>query len=144
MRKLLLFFALVISISAFAQDSGGRSSSDLTVVLQKCIDLPQLQGHLPIGPDGAIKQLHIVKYPFEVPKDILLNKAGKTVVILDAGATEGLQNYFMFRRVDLTATSAIISFNFFANSDSGSKPLTVFVELKKHDGMWNVINSNLQ
>ena len=94
MKKILLIFAiLLVTVCSRAQNA-----DDMIVILQKCIDLPELQQYFTDDSAGSPKQVCILQHGVSFPIDIEVSKFGKTILFMDKTqlSDNGVTSYFLF------------------------------------------------
>jgi hypothetical protein len=134
----LMVFGLTMQLVA-------QSLNDQKQILQKCIDLPELQQYYPLAADGNHQQVYIMQYPFVFPDGIEVSKFGKPVqivgraVIVDSHAMA----YFLFHTFSLTANKAYITFDFYNNYPVNKTILQGNIVLNKTDNTWTINDSKL-
>jgi hypothetical protein len=131
--------------TAFNPETSGISKTELNIILQSCIDLPELQKYYSISADGSKEQLIILQYPLSFG-DINLIKNSKSVEFKQNTDIDKLSNsnYFMFRRILVDQNQFKIIFSYFYNKDSqGKKNITIILDLSKSDSVWTIINSSI-
>jgi hypothetical protein len=143
MKKMLLFVCLSWVSSVFAQQP---DKGQLAQVIQKCIDLPALQQHLPADNSGNVQQLYVYYYhPVLVPTDILLSKGGKTLQFNEV--TQPLNDittpFFLFHSVNSDSNTASVTFSFYYDHANGQKKINVSVVLQKANDTWNITSSTI-
>lgn len=149
-KSTILFIMLVFAFysKTFAQDNTfGLSKNELTEVIQKCIDLPELQKYYPSDSDGSLKQLNILKYPLLIPSELALTKGGKPVNFIPQSTIAGVnvQAYSRYRAIENTGNTLKVNFNYFYKDGSQSeKTLFILIEFQKSGSNWNIINSSIK
>ena len=139
---LMVFLVIGITMQLLAQ-----SLNDQAQILQKCIDLKDLQNYFPLDTKGDMKQLNIIQYPLSFSSQISLSKAGNNVKFLSMPelSKNKVEAYFMFRSLQINNNVATANFSYFYNCIGDNfKMLSVIVELEKSGSNWNVINFNLK
>ena len=131
---ILLFFG-------FAIQGMAQSSDDRAQVLQKCIDLQQLQLYYPRDARGAIKQLKIMQHGISFPENINVSKNGVRPAFLSKKEVSetGMNAYFLFHEFTISETVASVAFIYhYSEADQ----LVVTLELEKTGSNWSVKKSN--
>jgi hypothetical protein len=137
---LLLLLVLGLSIKMIAQSSG-----DSARVLQTCIDLPVLQQHYPIGKDGCQKQIYIMLYPTNFPKNIEVSKFGKAVVFMKRPEIydNKVEGFFLFKVFTVTQNIANVTFDYYYDYLADQKVIMVNLVMQKVGGEWEVSDSKI-
>ena len=144
MKSYLLSIALLLG----ALCSWGQSATDQAAVLQKIIDLPELQQYYPKNDDGSLKQIYITQYLTAFSEDVSVSKSGEKVMFLppDQIRDKKAEAYFTFRNFGMDQNKTNTTFNFFYNYnyDSGQfKMLTINLEMHKSGDGWAVSTLNI-
>lgn len=141
-RTLLFSFILGLGICAM-----GQLSDQQALILQKCIDLPELQEFYPSNPDGNKKALHILQHGVSFPTDITVRKFGKPLVFDDK---QGIHNspfpaYFLFQEFSIEQTVARIAFAYYYEpAQNPEAVILVNVVMTKSNGEWRIENSQIE
>ncbi len=144
--KILLKFITVAIFLVFLQEIGmAQSLDDQSKVLQKCVDLTELQPYFPLDNTGNPGQVYVMQYAVSFPVGMNVSKAGKPVLF--STRDEILQNkiasYFIFRSFDISGNVAKTSFSYFYSFDYATnqfKMVIVTLELNKVNLDWSVTN----
>ena len=144
MKRYLLIIALLLG----AVSSWGQIANDQAAVLQKIIELPDLQQYYPKNGAGSLKQICIMQYPTAFSAEVTTALDASKVVFRSREAIEAshTEAYFIFRSLEVDANSAKAIITYFYNFDYTSnqfKMLTINVELQKSGAVWNITNVNL-
>ena len=138
MRSALLFLLL----SPFLLSNGGPQGDDAQV-LQKCIDLPQLQAYYPLDADGNPRQLNVMQHGVSFPENIDVSANGKSLAFLSkkqVSQTEA-NAYFLFQEFKISGNSATVAFVYQYNQ---TELVVVSLVLNKNVDTWSVTNSNIE
>ena len=139
MKKLftLIFFTvfgLMTNIEAQVPD-------DITMILQKCIDLPDLQQIYPVNNDGSLKQLNVLQHGVSFPSNTNISKSGLKVRFVDKNqlADEEITSYFLFWEFVIDNNSAKVDFIYnFQDTDNTPKMYHAKLEMRKSGDEWSV------
>jgi hypothetical protein len=147
MKKLLIIFFFMVIV--LTPKLVAQSQDDQALVLQKCIDLPELQQYYPLNEEGSLKPLYIVQYPVSFPSDLAIEKEGTIVKFMTSSdiTINKVAAYFMFRSFNIHQNSANINCNYFYNYNYTSKQfkmLSVIIEMKKVGLQWNISTINIK
>jgi len=141
-------YLLIIALLLVAASSWGQISNDQAAVLQKILELPDLQQYYPKNGDGSLKQICIMQYPTAFSADVttaldaskIVFRTSETVMINKEEA------YFMFRSFTVEQQSCKVVLNYFFNPNTGnnqSSNVSYTIELSKTGSVWNVTNQTL-
>ena len=141
MKRYLLIFAMLLGVVY----SRGQSATDQAVVLQKCLDLPELQQYYPVAAGGIHQQVYIMQYPYVFPAGIQVSKFGKVVQIVDRSTVVDKQAvaYFLFQTFSIKGNKANVTFDFYYNYNTNKTFLNSTVVLNKNGDTWTVSDSKL-
>lgn len=141
MKKYLLIFALLLG----AVSSWGQTTADQAAVLQKCIDLPELQQHYPVNTDGTHQEIYIMQHAVNFPGNIEVSKFGKKPVFLDKDSmyNGNAKGFFLFETFKISADIAEVSLLYNLKTQQGYRAVDVQLELHKEAGNWNVSETNI-
>jgi hypothetical protein len=141
-KKFTLVFLIIfgLTLKMIAQSSG-----DSAMVLQKCIDLPVLQQHYPLGEDGCQKQIHIMLYPTNFPKDIKVSKFGKAVVFMKRPEIydNRVEGFFLFKVFSISQNIANVTFDYYYDYLTDQKVVMVNLVLQKAGEVWEISDSKI-
>lgn len=138
--SLLLFFGLGICAL-------GQSSDQQALILQKCVDLPELQEFYPSNPDGSKKELHILQHGVSFPTDIAVRKFGKPLVF---NVKQEIHNppfpaYFLFREFVIEEDVARIDFAYYPEpAQNPEAVILINLKMTKSGGAWVIENSQIE
>lgn len=114
-----------------------QSPDDQIKVLQKCIDLKELQGYLP---GKSIQPLYVMQHGVSFDKDIKVSKNGKPVVFLSKQEVKSqhLQAYLLFWTFEINEKTARVSFVYNYDQNQSPKTVRADLELSKQGSEWTV------
>ncbi len=117
--------------------SYAQSPDDQIKVLQKCIDLKELQGYLP---GKTTQPLYVMQHGVSFDKDIKVSKDGKPLVFLSKQEVKSqqLQAYFLFWTFEINEKTARVSFVYNYDQKQDPKAVRTDLELSKQGSEWNV------
>ena len=131
---LLVAFGLIAKIEA-------QTPGDITMILQKCIDLPDLQQIYPVNNDGSLKQLNVLQHGGSFPSNTNVSKSGIKVRFVDKNqlAAEEITSYFLFWEFVIDNNSAKVDFIYnFMDADNTTKMYHEKLEMRKLGDKWIV------
>jgi hypothetical protein len=142
MKKLTLFFFIILGLSFTLR---GQTSGDIAKVLQKCLNLPELESNYPQNPDGSYKQLTIMQHGVSFPEDIQVSKSGVAVLFKSKQEVmKGNITYFLFNDFTLTSSTARIAFAYYYNPANPEAVLLVNLNMEKRGNEWLIIQSQFE
>jgi len=139
---LVLLFVFGYAIQIMAQ-----SKNDHPQVLQKCIDIPELQEFYPRDVKENLKQLYVMQHGISFPETINVSKSGKALMFLEKNeiVDKGINAFFLFRDFNVSQDSASVAFVYYFNFDGSYKDfVAVELELKRAGDTWSVAHSKIQ
>lgn len=136
---------MIFIITSFCFSLHGQTPGDMTKVLQKCLDLPDLLSDYPKNPDGSYKQLAIMQHGVSFPSDIQVSKFGQKVLLKSKQeVVNGNDTYFLFYDFTLNSTTARIAYAFYYNPADSEAVILVNLELEKNGNEWSVVQSKIE
>jgi hypothetical protein len=142
LSTLILMLTLFVSIKISAQASG-----DVTMILQKCIDLPDLQQFYPVNVDGSHSKVYVLQHGVSFPLSTEITRFGKKVQFITKNdlATGEIKSYFLFWEFKVEQNTADIDYVFnYPGSDEHPGIQHIILTLKKNDGIWNVVSTKIE
>jgi hypothetical protein len=125
----------------------GQSRQNKAQILQKCIDLPELQQYFPFDHAGNPKQICILQHGVSFPVDLEVSKFGKSILFMDKTqlSDNGITSYFLFWEFKTDQNSAQVDFVYnFINTDNLPRIQKVNLELQKNNETWTVSKTNIE
>lgn len=136
MKATLLFLLLSAVILTDVRD-------DEAQILQKCVDLPQLQDYYPLDVNGDTKQLNVLQHGVSFPENINVSANGKNLSFLSKkqiSPTDAVA-YFLFHEFEVSENSARVEFVYQYNQ----VPLVVVnLKLSKTGDTWSITKSQIE
>lgn len=146
MKKLVLFFILFfVAYSVFAQEYD-LSKAELRTILQKCIDLPQLQSYIPVDESGNPKQIYVYYFaPHFLPTDVELSKGINQVPFREVATklSDINEDFLIFDRLHTQNNQGEIIFRFHSNTTVINKVVYVKIALLKEANNWTLSNPQI-
>lgn len=132
-KRFTLFFLSFITMPLFMM---AQSNDDITRILQKCIDLPELQQNI-----NSFENIYVLQHGVSFPSTTNVTKSGRKVHFINKSQlqTENIQCYFLFWEFKVEANSAHIDFVLkYTDQDNESKTMNYIVDLVYTGQSWNV------
>lgn len=130
-------FLILMAFLAYSGTITAQTEEDKKIILQKCIDLPQLQEyyHVDIHPERIPL---IIENNGKVPV-VSLSKFGQSVKFLSESELEagGKEAYLNFVRFEISGSTATIMYKYAVEG------VMITVLLKKTNGNWEITDSKL-
>ena len=145
MKKL---FTLILLVSfGFITRIEAQAPGDITMILQKCIDLPDLQQIYPVNNDGSLKQLNVLQHGVSFPSNTNVSKSGLKVRFVDKNqlAAEEITSYFLFWEFVIDNNSAKVDFIYnFMDTDNTPKMYRVIIEMQRAGDGWTATSTKTE
>jgi hypothetical protein len=143
-RFLLLSIWLIFGLAYAAK---GQGQDDFSKIIQKCVDLPQVQPYYSVATGTPPSQLYILYHGLDFPTDMVVSKFGKPVLMT---SKQGLIDYsldvwLLFRELTITGTKATIEYRvYYKYTSDQEKHFIVNLELTKSGNAWNVTKTKTE
>jgi hypothetical protein len=137
----LLLIIFVFCLISFKMT--GQTDKDTAAVLQKCIDLKDLQQFLPLNSDGTIRQLYILQERVSFPASTNVQIAGKKIALVDLAELENIADPYYLQFWDFRISQNRANTGFMLMSKSGINPIElvrVVAEAEKKGTEWAIID----
>ena len=143
MKSFLLIFAILLGPVC----SRAQNTADMTVILQKCIDLPELQKYYPVDNAGIPEQLCILQHGVSFPINIKVSKFGKPILFMDKKQLHDNEDtsYLLFWTFKTDQNFAQVDFTYhFISADNLPQRQKVNLELQKTNETWTVSKTKIE
>ncbi len=137
MMSFVLLFLVTTALTA-------QTTSDQALVLQKCVDLTQLQQFYPKNTDNSFQPLVIMQHAISFPTNISVAHSGDSLLFKSKSEVSSDSAYFLFWKFDILGSNAKVDFIY--NYDlltTVPKVQKVTLELLKTGSVWNVTSSSI-
>jgi hypothetical protein len=121
----------------------GQTDKDTTVVLQKCIDLKDLQQVLPLNSDGTTRHLYILQQRISFPANTNVQINGKKVDLVDQAQIENIADpyYLLFYDFRISQEKANTGFMLMKKTSNNAMEVArIDAEAEKKGTEWEIIN----
>jgi hypothetical protein len=135
MKNVLLI--AIFAITTFFVSA--QSRQDQTLVLQLCVDLPELTPFYPVDGQNNPLQLNVVEYhPVIFPVDLPVTHAGKSLQFLSPSevATSNSLAWFHFKKFEILGNSASVNFDFHYYTGKEQKTLLLKLVFMREGSGW--------
>lgn len=142
MKKFLLIFVILLGVVC----SRGQNTNDMTVVLQKCIDLPDLQQYYPLDENGKPDELYINYWaPTLFSTDLIVSKNGVNLNFLPMSQMSAtIENaFFLFKICEITPSFAMLVFEYTYDFKTQPKVLEVKLTMQKTNDVWYISDTQI-
>jgi len=143
MKKLFLLLGLSL---LFSTQLVAQSRNDQVLILQKCIDLPELQSYLLKDSEGNVQQLYINYWnPLLFPLNLGLTKGGKSIIYkpMYADSDKAGVPFILFRTFLITGEVAKVDFEYHFLTNNSSQLLKIHLDFIKNDNDWEISKTSL-
>ena len=140
LRGLLIIFMM----SLFPLAALCQQPSDQDLVIQKCIDMNEIQGFFPKKADNTYKHVYILQFPIMFEGNSSVTKFGQPVSFLERSELNGIapDAYISFQKLNIKDNTAEAVFNFSYNRFAAEPHVvTMNLNLQKNAGQWTIINT---
>ena len=139
MKKHLLTMAMLLML-CIAQ----AQTTEISQIVQICVDLSELQPHLPANSDGTMKPVYIMQRDVALSADIPVKKFGQPLVILsrDQIVKQAVDSFFMFNKMDIQQDRATVNFGFVYNNNAEPHYDNITLTLLKKGESWDIQSIN--
>ncbi|MFN8134065.1 MAG: hypothetical protein U0Z17_02125 [Bacteroidales bacterium] len=137
MKRYYLIFIMLLGAAC----SWGQTQHDMTAILQKCIDLPELQPYIPIDKNGKPDEVYINYWaPTIFSIDLNVSKNGERLKFLPMSqASPSFENaFFLFKNCEITPTFAIVFYEYTYDYKTQPKVIELKLTLQKVNEVWEV------
>jgi hypothetical protein len=139
MRNLVLTAALALITTCIF----GQSRQEQTQILQKCLDLQELQQYYPVDADGNPNTL-IIHYchPFTLPTDLTVTHGGRNAEfrLMSVENDKNADAYFFFQKFEILESTCHVSLKYCYGNSGNPKEIQVLLDLKKTGDAWAITN----
>lgn len=142
MKRYLLIFAILLG----AVCSRGQNTDDMTVILQKCIDLPELQQYYPLDENGKPDEMYINYWaPTLFSTDLIVTKNGVNLSFLPMSQMSAtIENaFFLFKICEVTPSFAMLVFEYTYDFKTQPKVLEVKLTMQKSNDVWGISDTQI-
>lgn len=124
----------------------GQLQSEQAKVLQKCLDLTEIQQFLPVDAQGHPKPVYIMQLPMVLPVDAAVSKFGCKPVYMSRPEIydAAIDAFFQFREIAIDGNQAqvIMTFSYnYIHKDQKVRHYTL--KLQKSGSEWNIVTAEL-
>lgn len=153
MEKKVTFTTFAISVllmlGLFLPQEMRAQRGDQSQILQKIIDLPDLQKYYPVSSEGKVKQVTIMQHPVSFPSDLSLSGSDTKVVFMEMSEVNAnkISAYFKFRSIEITQNTSKVVGHYFYNYNyytNKSDIVAITVDLEKSGSDWKIVNAKVK
>lgn len=138
--RLLSVFFLLILLSPVVF---GQTEKDSVAVLQKCVELKDLQQFLPLKSDGTIRQLYILQHGVSFPANTNVMISGKKIVLVNQTQLEAIKDPYYLLFWDFRINQNMANAGFVLNNKTGENTIEqvrVIAEAEKKGTEWVILD----
>jgi hypothetical protein len=142
---MVLFFSM--TLSAQSETEGTIASSQEIIkgqILEKCLNILDLQQHLAKNIDGSFLPIHIMQYPVTFSNNLTLSKFDEPIVFQSRQeiSSNNVKSFFIFKIISIDGDTAQVEFDYFNNTKEPQLVETK-ASLNKSVSEWEIINATL-
>jgi len=146
MKKSIKLITVVLFL-VFIQEIGmAQTSNDQSQVLQKCLDLTEIQQYYPQNVDNSYKQLLILNFPVSLPVNLNVSKFGQSVLFKTRAeiVADNPDAFIAFSTFSVIGNTASVVFEISCNRLTGTpKSINGSIILEKTADNWIVTNQTI-
>jgi hypothetical protein len=127
--------------------SAGAADDNQALLLQKCLELTELQPYYPKNTDGTYQPLRVLQHGISFPTDLKVSVGNKPVVFVEKAqiAADQVEAYFLFYAFTIGEKSAKVDFVFNYDQTSSLKKMQVVsLELQKAGSSWTIVQTKIE
>lgn len=143
MKKIILILFLSYGLMNILQS---QTTDEQSIVLQKCIDLSEMQQYYPTSADENLKKIYIMQYPVIFSSSITVFKFDKKIEFKTRPEIYALNAtcFYLFKTFKINNNTANISFSFYYDYITSKKMIEGNVELEKVENSWIVKETKIE
>jgi hypothetical protein len=140
---MVLCFTMTLSAQT---DTTSASSQEIikAQILEKCLNILDLQQHLAKNTDGSFLPMHIMQYPITFSNNLNLSKFDEPIVFQSRQeiSSNNVKSFFIFKVLSIVGDTAQVEFDYYNNTIE-SQLVEIKASLNKSVSEWEVINATL-
>jgi hypothetical protein len=131
-------------VDSLNQRENLSQDSDKAQVLQKCIDLPDIQQYLAKNSDGSFIPIHIMQYPIAFSNNLNLSKFEESVIFQSRQeiSSNNVKSFFIFKVLSIDVDTAQVEFDYYNNTKE-SQIVEITASLQKSVSEWEIVDLTL-
>lgn len=142
-KKITLLFLMVLFVTI---KISAQRPEDMTAILRKCVDLPELQELFTKDSDGNFSQVYVLQHGVSFPTNTNVVKFGKNISFIEKSQLdpEKVKTYFLFWEFTVNNDSAKVDFVLnYIDSTGNPATIRVILEMKSENGNWTVVKTTI-
>jgi hypothetical protein len=139
-------FALAFLSAFIAGSSLTQTGENSAKILQKCVDLPDLQKYFQDANGSLPGQLYVMQHGISFDPGISVTWNGKPLVFMEKQqiVSNGIDDYFLFHTFEISENSARVDFVYnFKDATNQSKLVRVLLDFEKEGVSWNIVQHKM-
>jgi hypothetical protein len=140
-----LFFTMTLSAQSETEATTAFSQEIIKVqILEKCLNILDLQQHLAKNTDGSFLPIHIMQYPITFSNDLNLSKFDEPVIFQSRQeiSSNNVKSFFIFKVLSIDGDTAQVEFDYYNNTIE-SQLVEIKASLNKSVSEWEIISATL-
>ncbi len=124
----------------------GQLQSEQAKVLQKCLDLTEIQQFLPVDAQGHPKPVYIMQLPMVLPVDAAVSKFGSKPIYMSRSEINdaAIEAFFQFREIAINGNQAQVIMTYSYNFNHKDQKVRHYtLKLQKSGNDWNIVTTEL-
>jgi hypothetical protein len=122
-----------------------QPDNDMSVLLQKTVDLSELQQYYPKNPDNSVKPLVIMQHGVSFPTNISVLHHSNPLVFKSKADIVGEPAYFLFWTFQIEPNNARVEFTYSYNVGTNApQAQKASLTLLKSGGFWDIVNIQIE
>jgi hypothetical protein len=115
-------------------------------IVQKCLDIPEIQLVYPVDGSGNHIPVHIMQYPIVFDTDIALEKFGSKPVYMNRTEMRDnkIEAYFLFQEIDIKESSAHVAFVVYYNQSTTKQVMLIDLNFEKKENDWVIMAQQIK
>lgn len=139
-KKLLKAMTFSVFLLVFNQICSAQSVNDKSIILQKCLDVAELQGYFPKNADNSFKQVVVLETSVDF-SGVSVSKFNEPVLFEDRDEVYNSNPFafIVFQSMTITANTADVNYEMtYDRNTTTPQSVTVNVSFEKNNNNWIV------
>ncbi len=139
-KKLLKAMTFTVFLLVFNQICSAQSVTDKSIILQKCLDVTELQGYYPKNADNSFKQVVVLETSIDFT-GVSVSKFNEPVLFEDRDEVYNSNPFafIVFQSMIITANTADLNYEMtYDRNTTTPQSVTVNVSFEKNNNNWIV------
>jgi hypothetical protein len=145
MKNLIRILSVIFLLILLSPCVFGQTEKDSVAVLQKCVELKDLQQFLPLNSDGTVRQLYILQDRISFPVTANVQIAGMKISLVDLAQLENVSDPYFLQFWDFRVSDDKANAGFMLMKKAGNSArevARVVAAAEKRGTDWVIIDAN--